>query len=106
MKTIMIKTTSSGEDYYKNIFNAICDKDGFMTKTDILDILVESDISNDDPHITKLISKLDKLSDIDKIDFDTFQEITFETIGLIEKAVNKGFIIPNYKDFKKNRSHI
>lgn len=81
MKTIMIKTTSSGEDYY------ICDKDDFMTKTDILDILVESGISNDDPRITKLISKLDKLSNIDKIDFDTFQEITFETIG--------------FKDFKK-----
>lgn len=59
------------------------------------------------PCITKLINKLDKLSNIDKIDFDTFQEITFETICLIEKAVNKGFIIFNYKDFKKrNRSHI
>ncbi|ABO47545.1 MULTISPECIES: glutaminase A [Francisella] len=102
MKTIMIKTTSSsGEDYYKNIFSAICDKDGFMTKTDILDILVESGISNDDPRITKLIAKLNKFCDIDKIDFDTFQEITFENIGLIEKAINKGFIIPNFKDFKK-----
>ncbi|MDE4996502.1 glutaminase, partial [Francisella tularensis subsp. holarctica] len=28
-------------------------------------------------------------------------EITFENIGLIEKAINKGFIIPNVKDFKK-----
>ncbi|MDE4986393.1 glutaminase A, partial [Francisella tularensis subsp. holarctica] len=61
MKTIMIKTTSSsGEDYYKNNFSAICDKDGFMTKTDILDILDESGISNDDPRINKLIAKLNK----------------------------------------------
>ncbi|MDE4938553.1 glutaminase A, partial [Francisella tularensis subsp. holarctica] len=77
-----------------------CEKDGFMTTTDILDILVESGISNDDPRINKFIAKLNKFCDIDKIDFDTFQEITFEYIGLIEKAINKGCIIPNFKVFK------
>lgn len=101
MKAKVIKTCSIGEDHYKNIFNAICDKDGFMTKSDILDILNESGITAYDPRISNLTEKLDKLSRVDKIDFETFQDLTFESIGLIEKAINKGFIIPNFKDFKK-----
>ncbi|MDE4980411.1 glutaminase A, partial [Francisella tularensis subsp. holarctica] len=67
---------------------------------DILDILVESCIINDDPLFNILIDKLNKFCDIDKIDFDTFQEITFENIGIIEKDSNKGFFMPNFKDFK------
>lgn len=96
-----INTCSIGEEHYKTIFNAICDKDGFITKMDILDTLSESGIVFDDPRIKVLIESLEDYSRIDKIDFDTFQDITCESISLLEKSIKKSFIIPDFKEFKK-----
>ena len=79
---------STSEDYCKNIFDTICDKDGFITKNDILDALDESGIVADDPRISKLIIKLSKFSRIDKINLETFLDFSSDCIGLIEKSIN------------------
>ncbi|MED7788486.1 glutaminase A [Francisella sp. 19X1-34] len=92
---------STIEDYCRNIFDVICDKDGFITKNVILNALSDSGILTDDPRIHKLITKLDDFSRVDKIDFEAFLDFSSDSISLIEKSINKGFIIPDFKDFKK-----
>lgn len=89
-----------GEGHYKKVFETICDKDGYITKSDILDNLHAAGIVNDDPRIKKLMLNLNELSKVDKIDFKLFMEISSESIGIIEKSVNKGFIIPDFKAFR------
>ncbi|AJI75296.1 glutaminase A [Francisella philomiragia subsp. philomiragia ATCC 25015] len=106
MKNKPIRTRSSGDEYYKNIFNAICNNDGFLTKFDIIAILDDAGITNDDPRTKKLRAELNKLTVIDKIDFKKFKEITSDSTGIIEKSVNKGFTIPNFKDFRKEIEQI
>lgn len=106
MKNKPIRTRSSGDEYYKNIFNAICNNDGFLTKFDIIAILDDAGITNDDPRTKKLRAELDKLTIIDRIDFKKFKEITSDSSGIIEKSVNKGFTIPNFKDFRKEIEQI
>lgn len=90
-----------GEDHYKKIFEAICDESGYITKVDILDNLYTNGIVADDPRISKLISRLDKLSPLDKIDFENFMDISCDSIGLIEKSINKGFVISDFESFKE-----
>ncbi|MGQ4003541.1 glutaminase A [Francisellaceae bacterium CB52] len=106
MKTTGITAGTVGEGHYKKIFEAICDKDGYITKNDILDNLQSSGIVNDDPRIKKLISRLDELSRVDKISFELFMDISSDTIGIIEKSINKGFVIPDFKSFKKDIAEI
>jgi len=102
IKTAGITPCTVGEDHYKNIFEAICDKDGYITKMDILDNLYINGIVDDDPRIHKLTSQLNELSRVDKINFEQFMEISSESIGIIEKSINKGFIIPDFEDFKRD----
>ncbi|WP_432773313.1 glutaminase A [Francisella salimarina] len=106
MKTKMIRAGATSENYYANIFNAISDKDGFLTKTDVLAILDDAGIASDDPRTKKLRAELDGLTVIDKIDFNKFKEMTLESSSIIEKSVNKGFMIPNFKDFQKEIKEI
>ncbi|GAB4221794.1 MAG: glutaminase A [Francisella sp.] len=86
---------------YKNIFNSLCNNNNYITKSDIITVLNNSGIANDDQRIKKLKNELDKLTDIDKINFDKFKEITSESTSIIEKAVTKKFIIPNFQDFRQ-----
>ncbi len=43
---------------------------------------------------------LENLSKVDKIDFEQFMEISSDSIGIIEKSISKGFIIPDFKAFR------
>lgn len=101
-----INACSIGEDLYRNIFDAICDKNDYLFKSDITDILNDSGIAADDPRISKLMNSLSELSHTDKIDFEIFQDITSESISLIEKSINKSFTIPDFQDFKKEITKI
>ena len=68
MKTKLIRAGSACGDYYANIFNAICDKDDFLTKVDILAISDDAGIASDGPRTTKLRAEINKLTVINKID--------------------------------------
>ena len=100
VKTAGITSCTVGEGHYQNIFNAICDKDGYITKMESLNNLYSAGIVNNDPRISKLISRLDKFSRVDKIDLELFMDISSDSIGIIEKSINKGFIIPDFETFK------
>ena len=91
---------SFGEDHYKKIFKAICDKSNHITKVDILDCLHSAGIVNDDQRIKNLMLNLEDLSKVDKIDLKQFMEISSDSIGTIEKSINKGFIIPDFEAFR------
>ncbi len=91
---------SISEDHNKKIFEVICDRDGYITKKDIIDNLHANGIVQDDTRIKKLMLNLDELSKVDKIDFELFMEISSDSIGIIEKSIKKGFIIPDFEAFR------
>lgn len=89
-----------GEEHYKSIFKAICDKTGHITKVDIISHLKNSGITRSDPRIRKLNRNLEDYSRRDKIDFETFLNISSESISIVEKSINKGFVIPDFSQFE------
>lgn len=95
-----------GELQYKNIFNAICNKDNYVTKEDIIKKLQESGIEKDDLRIKDLLENLGKISNSEKIDLKKFKEVTSVSFGLIEKAISKNFIIPDFALFKEEIEEI
>ncbi|QLE79581.1 glutaminase A [Francisella sp. Scap27] len=96
-----VEVCTIGEEHYKTIFEAICDKTGHITKMDIISHLKDNGITRSDPRIKKLNKNLEDYSRRDKIDFEGFIEISSECISLIEKSINKGFIIPDFNEFEK-----
>lgn len=92
--------------HYKNVFKAISDRDNQIVKNDIILALENSGIEKNDIRIKNLLKKLNKISEIKKINFDEFIEIVSENINLIEKSITRNFIIPDFQSFKKEIEEI
>lgn len=89
-----------GANQFQQIFNAICDENNQITKHVILSILEKSGIGKDDLRIKNLLKRLEHFGDEETIDVAKFEEITTHHIILLEKAVTKSFVIPNFDVFK------
>ncbi|TDT72616.1 L-glutaminase [Allofrancisella inopinata] len=106
IKTKMNVGYSAGQDHYKNIFHVICNDNECVTKSGILGVLDDFGIARDDVRIKTLIEKLDKFSRTENIDFETFKDVTSGSINLIEKAISKSFVIPDFIAFKTEIQNI
>ena len=88
------------DQYFKNIFDAICNDKGILTKIEILESLKNVGILPSDPRIVKITNSLNDLIFSDEIDFDFFKDITSDCIALIESIVNKSLVINDFTVFK------
>lgn len=93
---------SVSNQYFKNIFDAICNEKGILTKVEILENLKNVGILPSDPRIVKITQALDELRFSDEIDFEFFKDITSDSITLIESIVNKSFVINDFAVFKED----
>ncbi|AJC49513.1 glutaminase A [Allofrancisella guangzhouensis] len=106
MKTKINTSYSVGQDLYKNIFHVICNDNESVTKSSILGVLDDSGVARDDVRVKTLIEKLGKFSRTENIGFEAFKDVTSDSINLIEKAISKSFVIPDFTAFRTEIQNI
>lgn len=94
------------DSQYNNIFKAISNKEGNLYKKDIFSILEESGIERTDLRVSNIIQSLKKISDVTALSEEKFKEIIRPNITIIEKAVSKNLVIPDFNLFSKEIEEI
>jgi len=105
----MLKNTdnlSADEIVFFNVFNALSHKDNYILKKDLLNVFFRAGIEIKDPRLKEFNKELERLESLDSINFKTFKKIISSCITLLEKAINKSFIIPNFQEFKDDVKEI
>lgn len=91
----------------KKLFNLLDVKDeGKVSKGYLLDQLKLMGIQPKDSRLEAMREKLAPYSNSDKFDYRSFIEITKKSFPLIEKAINRNMIIPNFEDFCREINEI
>lgn len=98
-KTPLYKGNKTNQYHY--IFEAISFGKTYICKTDIVNIISQSGISQSDPRIRWIVKEIEKLSNTEKINIESFTNITHTNISLLEKIITKNFTIPDFKSFSE-----
>ena len=79
---------------------------GFIYKKDLIKSLENIGLLKDDPRLKSLRGALKGYGDSQKIDFTSFKELLKFNYSLIEKALKKDLMIPDFKCFCKDIKNI
>lgn len=90
-------------EYLENIFSAMA-KDGqkdseYVTKKDIIALLIDNGIRRKDSRVIDLITKLEDHSSTQEIYFEEFAELAANHSAILERCAKGLMIIPDFKEF-------
>ena len=102
-----IDNIASEREVFENLFKSIDEKgQGYIIKSQILELFKKRGILKDDSRITGIISELDEFSRNDKITLDDFINITSKHASIIDRVIKGNLVIPDFDAFSKNIKNI
>ena len=94
------KSKYYNDDISHRLFESLdIDLTGYIYKKDLILAIESAGLVKDDPRLKSLIDNLNSYTDSQKIKIDDFKKLISNQFELIEKAIKKDLMIPDFKKF-------